>query len=96
MMEKNCINHITLKIMQRLWIRYGGSNRKMDRHSAKLKQLFPDQFRDAGSIGSGHWSNRSGVVDDTPENREVIKSLSKEGIRIDRNMMKVRDENAKI
>ena len=71
------------KCMNSLWIRYGGSNRKMYRDQATLKAKFPE-FREVGSTGTGHWSNRTGVINDTEENRAIIKSLK--GITIDRKM----------
>lgn len=69
--------------MKSLWIKYGGSNRKMDRDRRLLKSIFPELF-EVGSTGSGHWSNRSGTINDTPENREKIKAMK--GITIDRSM----------
>ena len=77
--------------MKTLWIRYGGSCRKMDRHQRILKGKFPE-FRDGGSIGSGHWSNRSGCIDDTEQNRAIILTLKDQGIRIDKNMMKIANQ----
>ena len=70
-----------------LWIRYGGSNRKMDRDRKLLRATFPELF-EVGSVGHGHWSNRSGTINDTPENREKIKAMK--GISIDREMNKLR------
>lgn len=74
--------------MKSLWIRYGGSNRKMARHASIIKNTFPE-FLTGGSRGTGHWSNRSGTINDTPENRAKLLALKPEGIRIDTVMQKV-------
>lgn len=69
---------------KRLWLRFGGSCRKMDKDRNILSSTFKE-FREVGSTCTGHWSNRSGVINDTPENRVKIKELK--GITIDKNMM---------
>lgn len=58
----------------------------MDRDRSTLIAKF-SEFSECGSVGSGHWSNRSGTINDTPENREIIRSLK--GISIDREMNKL-------
>lgn len=69
--------------MKHLWLKYGGSNRKMSRDITILKSRFPE-FTDVGSTGTGHWSNRHGTINDTPANRILVKSLK--GITISREM----------
>jgi len=70
--------------MNSLWIKYGGSCRKLKRDTILLNNKFGDDFRPVGSTMSGHWSNQNGVIPDTPDNKQWIKE--QKGISISRTM----------
>ena len=72
--------------MLRLWINYGGSNRKLQRDYNVLSSRFGNDFCAMGSRMSGHHSNKWATIPDTPENRQWIKK--QEGISISRTMNK--------
>jgi len=66
-----------------MWIRYGGSNRKLTEHKRILVDRFGDSFRPMGSAALGiHWSNQHGIIPDTPENRQWVRDIK--GITIQR------------
>ena len=57
-----------------IWVHFGGSNRKYD----KQMKAFHDagiELYDAGSTGVGHWTNRDGIMPDTPEARALLKKV---------------------
>lgn len=66
-----------------MWIRFGGSNRKLAAHLTILTAKFGSDFRPMGTAKLGiHNSNQHGVIPDTPENRVWVRE--QKGITIER------------
>lgn len=58
-----------------MWIRYGGSNRKLAAHSRLLVETFGDAFFPMGTAVLGqHRSRHHGTIPDTPANRAWVKA----------------------
>jgi hypothetical protein len=60
--------------MDMLRVHFGGSNRKYEK---QMKTFHAEgiELWDCGSTGKGHWTNRNGLMPDTPAARELLKKV---------------------
>lgn len=56
-------------------VRIGGSNRLLGRQFKAFEQAGIELHDTGGAIGAGHWSNRHAVMPNTPEARDLLKSV---------------------